>query len=50
VAVAVVIGRRRRWLIAERPAGEHLSGTWEFPSAPLRAWAQPASGIKRQAG
>jgi mutator protein MutT len=35
VAAAVIFDRRRRVLIAQRPAGKHLAGSWEFPGGKI---------------
>lgn len=34
-SVAVVIGRRGRFLVRQRPAGEVNGGLWEFPNEPV---------------
>ena len=44
VVAGVVIGPDERVLIAQRPAGKHLAGSWEFPGGKLH------SGEARQAG
>ena len=48
VAVAVVIDRRGRVLIAQRPAGKHLAGCWEFPGGKIEAGETPRQGLARE--
>ena len=47
VVAAALIDARRRVLIAQRPAGKHLAGAWEFPGGKLEAGEAPAEGLKR---
>lgn len=37
-----------RVLIAQRPAGKHMAGGWEFPGGKLDAGEQPLAGLKRE--
>ena len=48
VAVAVVIDRSGRVLIAERPAGKHLAGAWEFPGGKIEPGETPRDGLARE--
>jgi mutator protein MutT len=48
VAVAVVIDRRGRVLIAERPPGKHLAGAWEFPGGKIEPGETPRQGLARE--
>ena len=48
VVAAALIDARRRVLIAQRPAGKHLAGAWEFPGGKLEAGEAPAEGLKRE--
>jgi mutator protein MutT len=48
VAVAVVIDRRGRVLIAERPAGKQLAGAWEFPGGKIEPGETPRQGLARE--
>jgi len=48
VVAAVVIDRLRRVLIAQRPAGKHLAGAWEFPGGKLEPGEAPGEGLARE--
>jgi 8-oxo-dGTP diphosphatase len=48
VAVAVVIDRRGRVLIADRPADKHLAGAWEFPGGKIEPGETPREGLARE--
>lgn len=37
-----------RVLIAQRPAGKHMAGGWEFPGGKLDAGEEPLAGLKRE--
>lgn len=37
-----------RVLIAQRPAGKHMAGHWEFPGGKLEVNEQPLAGLKRE--
>jgi 8-oxo-dGTP diphosphatase len=37
-----------RVLIAQRPAGKHMAGGWEFPGGKLDAEEDPLTGLKRE--
>jgi mutator protein MutT len=48
VAVAVVIDRRGRVLIAERPAGKQLAGAWEFPGGKIEPGETRRQALARE--
>ncbi|MFW5815551.1 MAG: Nudix family hydrolase [Wenzhouxiangella sp.] len=48
VVAAVLRDDRGRLLLAQRPAGKHLAGTWEFPGGKLEADESPAAGMARE--
>jgi mutator protein MutT len=48
VVAAALIDARRRVLIAQRPAGKHLAGAWEFPGGKLELGEAPGEGLKRE--
>jgi mutator protein MutT len=48
VVAAVLIDTRRRVLIAQRPAGKHHAGAWEFPGGKLEPGEGPAEGLERE--
>jgi mutator protein MutT len=48
VAAAVLIDRRGRVLIAQRPPGKHLGGAWEFPGGKLEPGETPRQGLARE--
>ena len=48
VVAGALIDARRRVLIAQRPAGKHLSGAWEFPGGKLEPGEAPAEGLERE--
>lgn len=48
VAAAVLIDRRGRVLIAQRPAGKHLAGAWEFPGGKLEPGETRLAGLTRE--
>jgi 8-oxo-dGTP diphosphatase len=37
-----------RVLIAQRPAGKHMAGGWEFPGGKLDEGEDPLAGLKRE--
>ena len=39
---------RRRFLIAQRQAGKHLAGYWEFPGGKVEADESAAAALKRE--
>jgi len=48
VAAAVVIDRRGRVLIAQRPAGKHMAGAWEFPGGKIEPGETRRQGLARE--
>lgn len=48
VAAGVLCDAAGRVLLAERPAGKHLAGSWEFPGGKVEAGESPFAGLKRE--
>lgn len=48
VVAAAVIDADERVLIAQRPAGKHLAGGWEFPGGKLEAGETRLEGLARE--
>jgi mutator protein MutT len=48
VAAGVLVGRRGRVLIAQRPPGKHLAGAWEFPGGKLEPGEGSVAGLRRE--
>jgi mutator protein MutT len=48
VVAAVVIDADGRVLIAQRPAGTHLAGGWEFPGGKLEPGEERLAGLARE--
>jgi mutator protein MutT len=48
VVAAAVIDATGRVLIAQRPAGKHLAGGWEFPGGKLEAGEERLAGLARE--
>ena len=48
VVAGAVIDTAGRMLIAQRPAGKHLAGGWEFPGGKLEPGEARASGLARE--
>ena len=48
VVAAAVTATDGRVLIAQRPAGKHLAGSWEFPGGKLEAGEARAAGLARE--
>lgn len=48
VAAAVLIDRDGRVLLAERPAGKFLAGTFEFPGGKIEAGETPEAALVRE--
>ena len=48
VVAAALIDSRGRVLIAQRPAGKHLAGGWEFPGGKLEPGEERRAGLARE--
>ena len=48
VVAAAVMDAQGRVLIAERPAGKHLAGRWEFPGGKLERGEERRAGLARE--
>jgi mutator protein MutT len=48
VVAGVVIDTEERVLIAQRPAGKHLAGGWEFPGGKLKPGEKRLAGLTRE--
>ena len=48
VAAAALIDADGRVLLAERPAGKHLAGTWEFPGGKVHEGETPEAALVRE--
>jgi mutator protein MutT len=48
VAAGVLVDRRGRVLIAQRPPGKHLAGRWEFPGGKLEPGESAREGLRRE--
>jgi 8-oxo-dGTP diphosphatase len=48
VIVGILVDGDSRVLIAERPAGKHMAGSWEFPGGKLMPGEPPLDGLKRE--
>jgi 8-oxo-dGTP diphosphatase len=48
VMAGVLCDPQGRVLLAERPAGKHLAGFWEFPGGKLEAGEPPWHGLRRE--
>ena len=48
VVAGVVIDAQERVLIAQRPAGKHLAGAWEFPGGKLEPGEARVAGLARE--
>lgn len=48
VMVGLLVDRIGRVLLAERPAGKHLAGFWEFPGGKLEPGEQPLAALARE--
>src|SRR3984893_4925523 len=48
VAAAALIDADGRVLLAERPAGKHLAGMWEFPGGKVNAGETPEAALIRE--
>ncbi len=48
VAAVALIDRDGRVLLAERPAGKHLAGMWEFPGGKVKPGETPEAALIRE--
>ncbi|HEY6482869.1 MAG TPA: (deoxy)nucleoside triphosphate pyrophosphohydrolase [Steroidobacteraceae bacterium] len=48
VVAGALFDREGRVLIAERPAGKHLAGRWEFPGGKLGSGESEGAGLARE--
>jgi mutator protein MutT len=48
VVAATVIDASGRVLIAQRPAGKHMAGGWEFPGGKLESGEERVAGLARE--
>jgi 8-oxo-dGTP diphosphatase len=48
VMVGILVDAEGRVLLAERPAGKHMSGHWEFPGGKLEHGERPWNGLVRE--
>ena len=48
VVAAALFDAERRVLIAERPAGKHMAGWWEFPGGKVAAGESDAEALVRE--
>lgn len=48
VVAAAILDTRGRVLIAERPAGKHMAGRWEFPGGKVGAGESEEAALRRE--
>ena len=48
VVAAVLRDERGRVLIAQRPAGKHMAGYWEFPGGKIAAGESSEQALRRE--
>jgi 8-oxo-dGTP diphosphatase len=48
VVAGALFDAARRVLIAQRPAGKHMAGGWEFPGGKVDSGEQPLEALKRE--
>lgn len=48
VVAGALLDGQGRVLIAQRPAGKHMEGEWEFPGGKLHAEETPLAGLRRE--
>ena len=48
VVAAALFDAQRRVLIAERPAGKHMAGWWEFPGGKVGVGESDAAALERE--
>jgi 8-oxo-dGTP diphosphatase len=48
VSAAALVDRDGRVLLAQRPAGKHLAGMWEFPGGKIEPGESPEAALVRE--
>ena len=48
VAAAALVDGEGRVLVAQRPAGKHLAGLWEFPGGKIESGESPEAALVRE--
>jgi 8-oxo-dGTP diphosphatase len=48
VVAGALFDERRRVLIAQRPAGKHMAGGWEFPGGKVEPGEETLAALKRE--
>lgn len=48
VTAAALVDADGRVLVAQRPAGKHLAGTWEFPGGKVESGETPEAALVRE--
>lgn len=48
VVAGALLDMQGRVLIAQRPAGKHMAGGWEFPGGKLQVDEAPLDGLRRE--
>jgi 8-oxo-dGTP diphosphatase len=48
VVAGALLDQQGRVLIAQRPPGKHLAGSWEFPGGKLEAGESQLDGLRRE--
>ena len=48
VVAGALFDERGRVLIAQRPAGKHMAGGWEFPGGKVETGEEPLAALKRE--
>ncbi|HAJ90846.1 MAG TPA: 8-oxo-dGTP diphosphatase MutT [Rhodospirillaceae bacterium] len=48
VVAAVLVDRKKRVLVAQRPAGKAMAGLWEFPGGKIEAGEIPEYALMRE--
>ena len=48
VMAGILLDRQDRVLLAQRPAGKHLAGFWEFPGGKLESDETPLAALARE--
>lgn len=48
VVAGVIFNQQGQVLLAERPAGKHLAGLWEFPGGKIEAFESETQALQRE--